>query len=272
MNHERVVYAFNVTMDEGSPQEASGLIELERPASILAWRKLEAFIFLDCLSAMSPHKGTRLHRSSNVARSTRTQQLDMAHSAVKAESGVQQRQSSQDSGEDDHPQTNRLLGRITDILLNAGLLIIPMVILSVVLLGLVLHYQVTQGRDLSDTLTMLEQASGSGGVYYVYINPTLLLLPATWSSSLAHMLAACIVALVSYPVAREQLRAVKSHETWKLPTPYQLGLMLSMIDGAGMGSLYKWLKYLAGWKKKREHQAPGLTTLASVLVLATCLR
>ena len=118
----------------------------------------------------------------------------MAHSTVKVEPGVQQRQSSQDSGNDNHTRTNRLLGRITDILLNAGLLIIPMIILSVVLLGLVLHYRVTQGKDLSNSLTMLEQASNSGGVYYVYINPTLLLLPATWSSSLAHMLAACIVA------------------------------------------------------------------------------
>jgi hypothetical protein len=56
--------------------------------------------------------------------------------------------------------------------------------------------------------------------------------------------------LVSYPVARTILNASKEKNTYNLPTPYQLSMMLGVLSGS-IGSLWSWFKYQR-WNKRER--------------------
>ena len=157
-----------------------------------------------------------------------------------------------------------------DIALSATLTIVPMLLLSRLLLGLVFQYRVMQNPSILDQLRPAQDFK-EAGVYYVRIGSTYLVFIASWASSIAPMLASFMMTLASYPIAKGVLAQTRSGSRRSL-TPYQLALTLYFIGGGGYGAIWRWVKYLFSQRKPREQQAKALTTAGSVTLLVTLLR
>lgn len=160
-------------------------------------------------------------------------------------------------------------GKYSTISLHAAILIIPMLLLPTILLGLIYHYKVASRND---TLPGLDLPGGAveNGIIFVDYSATRLIFIASWSSSLASILAGSFLALVSF-TASQSLRP-NSIDVRSNPTPYQLALILTMLSASGFGALWQWLRYLWGWRTTRQHHSTALTVLASTLVMAMLLK
>jgi hypothetical protein len=141
-----------------------------------------------------------------------------------------------------------LQGGKKDILLSLAVIVIPVVILTAVLLGLITHNQVPQTYSalpgVPDPLAMESSA------FLVDFSATGLLTVASWTSTVSTLLPSFAMVLFSYPVARTILNASKEKNTDNLPTPYQLSMLLGVLSGS-IGSLWSWFKY-QGWNKRER--------------------
>jgi len=157
-----------------------------------------------------------------------------------------------------------------DIALNAALLILPMLLFTTTILGLVYYYRV-QRQPLDSTSLQYTDTNNEFGAIYVKLSATYLIFIASWSSSIAPVLTAAALSLASYPAARSCLKNARSQQPKNLYTPFQLTLALTMINGGRVSSLWHWLKYTIGWRHKRQSQATGLTGIAAVAICTTAL-
>ncbi|KAH7370635.1 hypothetical protein BKA65DRAFT_21679 [Rhexocercosporidium sp. MPI-PUGE-AT-0058] len=164
----------------------------------------------------------------------------------------------------------RMRGRVGDILFAFSLMTIPMTLFSALLLGLIFYFRVTPSSAGSPDF-QLPDASAHGNVIYVDISATTLTTVASWSSTVAPILVGCAITLISYPVAKQILRAGQSGGTDKLPTPFQLSLMLKMITSGSPQSLWNWIQYVWGWRGKKESQGKPMRLMTSILILALML-
>ncbi|WPH00014.1 Hypothetical protein R9X50_00283700 [Acrodontium crateriforme] len=173
---------------------------------------------------------------------------------------------------EDGARKARMSGRFSDVFLNALLLIVPMLLFSGALLGLVFTYRVNHHEPLHSNLEIFGETN-ENGVYYVDFPATRLIFISSWSSSLAPMLGASMLALWSYPVARKVFASRNREDKTSLPTPYQLALVVNMLTTSGLRSLWQWIKYRLGmgWQSKRQSQSQALHSVAAVLAIATCL-
>ncbi|OAP61647.1 hypothetical protein AYL99_03850 [Fonsecaea erecta] len=160
-------------------------------------------------------------------------------------------------------------GRYGDIWLSFSIVTLPMLAFSALLLGLVYHYRVTHSPAATSGLRT-DDLTDEPGIYYVDLSATVLIFIASWSSTLGPLLAGFLMALASYPLSKKYWNDVL-HQHPDLPTPFQFALILKFLTSSGWGSLYSWVKYLAGWKKQRQWQSRLLTASASVTVLTTFL-
>lgn len=160
-------------------------------------------------------------------------------------------------------------GKYWTISLHAAALILPMLVLPTVLLGLVYHYKVASRDESLPGLAIPGQPVGDGTLFVDY-SPTRLVFIASWSSSLASILAGSILALVSFS-ASQHLRPADP-ELLSNPTPYQLALILAILNGSGVGALLQWLRYLWGWRRSRQHHGAALKVVATTLVMAMLLK
>lgn len=177
----------------------------------------------------------------------------------------------QEVNNNESPPTGKsMTGRYADIITSFVIVTIPMLLFTAVLLGLVFHYRVSHNSPPFENL-LVAGAQDEAGVYYVNIEATVLIFISSWSSSLAPILTGFVVALVAYPIARKFLQEARAHRPQQLLTPYQLALTLKFWDGGGVGALWNWLKYVFGWRSKRQRQASPLKSTASVTVLAIIL-
>ena len=74
--------------------------------------------------------------------------------------------------------------------------------------------------------------------------------------------------LVFFPVASSIKSRSESADTSKLPTPYQLNLLLAM-SGGGPGALWEWAKYMF-WKR-RETSTHVVRLSAALLIISLLL-
>jgi len=72
----------------------------------------------------------------------------------------------------------------------------------------------------------LSDIEDEAGVYYVNLSATILAQLASWSSSLAPILASFILGPCAYTVCQKDLSKARSNNPDKLLTPYQLALIL----------------------------------------------
>ncbi|KAK0127663.1 hypothetical protein ONS96_007184 [Cadophora gregata f. sp. sojae] len=164
---------------------------------------------------------------------------------------------------------SRMRGRTGDILFAFSLMTIPMSIFSALLLGLIFYFKVTPNDSASPDFRLGQPSQDS--VIYVDISATTLTTVASWSSTIAPILVGCAITLISYPVAKQILRAGQSGKTDRLPTPFQLSLMLKMITSGSPRALWNWWQYIWGWRGKKESQGRPMRLMTSVLILALFL-
>lgn len=155
------------------------------------------------------------------------------------------------------------------IFICVGLISVPLIVLSGVLLGLVLRHRLHPPTSI---LAQVAEQHDSG-VYFVNFNATRLLVLATLSSSVAPIVTTFFMNLLSYPLSS---RFVKNSEALKyksLPTSHQLGLLILTLNG-GLGAFWEWSKYVLSGKKRNKTPNLvmgafwGLTTI-SILTFVT---
>jgi hypothetical protein len=79
--------------------------------------------------------------------------------------------------------------------------------------------------------------------YYVRISSTVLVLLASFSSTIASLLVGCVMVFLSYPVSKHLLMSSQHTPPEGIPTVYQLGLLMTSLDAGGWWALWRWLKY-----------------------------
>lgn len=166
---------------------------------------------------------------------------------------------------------SRMGGRIKEILIAFAVMTLPMIIFSSTLLGLIFKYRVIQNGFVSDNLAFKSE-QGVPDAFFVNLSATTLIVIASWASTVAPVLVGFAVTLVSYPIARGVLSASEGADADRLPTPYQLSLMLRMLSSASPSALWAWLKYSFGWRGRRQPQCQSLKALTSVLILGILMR
>ena len=143
-------------------------------------------------------------------------------------------------------ERQNLQGAISDILLSLAVITIPAVLLTAVLLGLITHNQVRQ--TYSALPGVPDPQTTESTALLVNFSATRLLTVASWISTVSSLLPSFVMTLLSYPVARSILNASQKRNRAKLPTPYQLNMLLSVLNGS-VGSLWSWAKYQR-WKRR----------------------
>jgi hypothetical protein len=152
---------------------------------------------------------------------------------------------------------------------QCALLVLPMVIFSAILLGLVnfyqwhLHHVPLSGLDLKSDF--------SNSTFYVDYSATRLLLVASLSSSTVFVFMGSFMTLLSFPLAADMIRNSREPFLDMLPKSYQLVLLIDLLDDK-IRVLWPWL---AGLWKRTEKQTLGswaLEVSACLLIFAICLR
>ncbi|KAJ9615147.1 hypothetical protein H2200_001221 [Cladophialophora chaetospira] len=158
--------------------------------------------------------------------------------------------------------SQKIGGAILDITWALTCLSLPMVVLTAIFIGLVYGYKVSNSRDASTDLTG-RRSSLDGSAYYVDYSATRLVTVSSWTSTVASFTTTFVMVLVSYPLARDFLRKSKSGSPESLPTPYQLSLIIGLLQG-GFGPFWSWLQYCF---QKDRHRQPTLLWVALMSVL-----
>ena len=159
-------------------------------------------------------------------------------------------------------------GWVLEIGLASVVLVLPMVTLTAVLLALVLGHQMP---NFSSTYSYNNETElPLGSAYFVNYSATTLVYVASLSSTLAPLLISAAMILFSYSLARSIARESDANNAPKLPSPFQLQLLIKMVD-ARLTALGSYLLYRFGKKQRRVTVVPMLfeavaMTLALVLL------
>lgn len=156
---------------------------------------------------------------------------------------------------------------------------IPLLALSAVLLALVFKHQVNSDPPLFDigtdqTIPFIDNKGTSdfaadGNAYYVNYDATRLITVASWSSTVAPLLPGFVLALLSFPIAKQMLDgSTAQRRSQSLTTPYQTSLLLALYGGS-IGSLWPTAKYFF-WPS-REHLSPGTKTAITGLCISSII-
>lgn len=157
-------------------------------------------------------------------------------------------------------------GRSSDIALACFYLTVPLLTLTIVLLGLIYKYQVVhQDGPFSDL--PVANLNNDHHAFYVTLNSSFIVFIASWMSSLAPILAGFAVGLAAYSVGQKILHDTRHAKLENLPTPYQLSLTLRFINGSTWSGLWFWILYKLGWNQRNRTQAKSLTSVVTVVVV-----
>lgn len=153
------------------------------------------------------------------------------------------------------PKHGVMRGHQPAILLAALVLIAPMLVLTVVLISLILTHLMPENGS---TYSIGDQKGlPLGPAYYVNYSATRLVFISSVSSTMAPFLISAAMYLYSYPLALSLARSSDSGIGSKLPSPYQLHLIIGAID-ARLKSLWSILRYICTSRRKRVSVVPDL--------------
>ncbi|KAF3928214.1 hypothetical protein AA313_de0206819 [Arthrobotrys entomopaga] len=172
----------------------------------------------------------------------------------------------------------QLRGRYRTIFLSCAALILPFIIISAIILGLVFYYRINPNQEEGGSRSILGLPAVDGSQYiYTNISPTRLARVASLYSSVFSYLTTFAVLLSTYPLALFILKNSLDGDPRRLPTPYQLSLALHFAEGGGgILSILSWFNYTRRSQNAnlRKHQAgptsgPALTAIftASIGIL-----
>ncbi len=155
------------------------------------------------------------------------------------------------------------------IFISLALIVVPMLGLAALLLGLVLAKNVEKPANTSSgTLTLDLRSEFDPNAYYVDFNPTTLVTIASWSSTVAPLLAVCAMILVSFPLA-QSLKQNSQMSGAELPTPYQFSLLLDSLS-AGVAPLWNSLSYWR-WPHREGRMPSNVRNALAILAVFTGL-
>jgi hypothetical protein len=161
-------------------------------------------------------------------------------------------------------ETVNLKGSNKHILLSLAVIVVPNVLLTAILLGLILHYQVPQ--TYSQLPGVPDPLARESSAFLVDFSVTRLVTVASWTSTLTSLLPSFAMLLVRFPVARTLMTASRDRNTNDLPTPYQLSMLLGVLSGS-VGSLWDWLKY-RGWKKRERVNGVAKSSITRLVIVS----
>ncbi|ERF72706.1 hypothetical protein EPUS_04759 [Endocarpon pusillum Z07020] len=159
-------------------------------------------------------------------------------------------------------------GQNLETLLASTSLIGPLVALTAVLIGLVIDRRMS---DNNSTYSLDNHtALPLGTAYFVNCSSTTLVYIASLSSTLATLLIGPAMLLFSFSLARDIGKNSDEGAISKLPSPYQLELLIRLIDGKLM-VLWSYLLYICGRRGRRINIVPVLWHACSMLVALVLL-
>ena len=160
-----------------------------------------------------------------------------------------------------------MAGWALEIGLASAILILPMLILTAVLLALVFGNQMP---NLNSTYSYNNDTELSlGSAFYVNYSTTTLVYIASLSSTLAPVLISAAMILFSYSLARNIAQQSDSENVSKLPSPFQLQLLIRIVDGR-LTALWSYLLYVFG-RKQRKVAVVSVLWQAVLMMLASVL-
>jgi hypothetical protein len=139
--------------------------------------------------------------------------------------------------------TKKTIGSGTMVILGSlAVIVLPMLGLAALLLALVLANKLErQQTGTTGPTTLGPYPDFDDNAYYVDFNPTTLVTIASWSSTVAPLLAVCAMVLISFPLAHS-FKLTSEGRSDDLPTPFQFSLLLDCL-GAGISPLWKAISY-----------------------------
>jgi len=146
-----------------------------------------------------------------------------------------------------------LIGPYNNIALAIIIITVPFLVFVGLLFYLVFKFRVQRGH-LSSGLQLPSDVDNDS-VYFVDYSATRLTTIASWASNVATILPGLVMTMSSYHLANkflDQSKKAQSHDVGirSLPTPYQLGLLLDMLDGKIM-AIWNVSNYFL-WKQRER--------------------
>jgi len=170
----------------------------------------------------------------------------------------------------ERPSRGTMQGQLWELSLASCLLIMPMLSLSIALICLV-YTQLAP--DNNSTYSEGDHANTPIGssAFYISYSATSLALIASLSSTLATVLISPAMVLFSYLAAHYMAISSDAPQVHKLPSPYQLELLIRILDARVM-AVGSFIRYGLGSKGKRVRIIPELwraaALMASLVLLA----
>ena len=156
----------------------------------------------------------------------------------------------------------KMSGTLLEIGLASAALTMPMFILTVVLLALVFGHQMPNHSSTYSYNNETELSLGSA--YYVDYSATTLVYIASLSSTLSTILISAAMILFSYSLARSIAQNSDGNDASELPSPFQLQLLVRMVDGR-LAALWSYLLYVFGRKHRKVTIIPVLRQAVAML-------
>src|SRR5271170_2813060 len=132
--------------------------------------------------------------------------------------------------------------RLSAIIWPAMIVTLPIAWLCGVLLGMTYGYRVRSEPSLFSSINN-EQLNGPHGYLLINYSATRLVIIASFTSTLAPILAGSIMSLWTLPIARSMKIASSTAKYSQLPTPYQLSLVIG-ISLASYQRLWRYYEYM----------------------------
>lgn len=159
-------------------------------------------------------------------------------------------------------------GWALEIGLASAMLILPMFIVTAVLLALVFGHQMPNHNSTYSYDNETELPLGSA--YFVNYSATTLVYIASLSSTLATLIIPAAMILFSYSLARSMALGSDANNVSKLPSPFQLQLLIKMVDGR-LTALSSYFQYVFGRKQRKVTVVPVLWQAVAVMLAMVLL-
>lgn len=159
-------------------------------------------------------------------------------------------------------------GWALEIGLASALLILPMLVLTAVLLALIYGHQMPNHNSTYSYNNETQLPLGTA--YYVNYSATTLVYIASLSSTLATLLISAAMMLFSYSLARGMAQRSDANDAAGLPSPFQLQLLIRMVDGR-LTALWSYLLYVLSGKRRKVAVVPVLWQAVSMMLALVML-
>lgn len=173
------------------------------------------------------------------------------------------------TGQDVHSRSGTMNSHYLNIMTAWVIATVPILVLAIVFL-VVVEYSRPRAPPGSYYSDERQASLPLGSAIYSRIPSTQLTFIASFSSTLATAVLPATMALFSYVVALVITRDSDLDHGQRLPSPYQLELLISILDGSLL-ALWSFAKYTLSWKSHRITMVPILKGAACIMGITVVL-